>query len=232
MTGARIEPAVDRPPMWPMYRALVGIGILCGLLIVSVYEVTRPIIEANKAEALRAAIFEVLPRATSSETFVWTDDGEFVAAGDGVTGPPVHAGYDDHGQLVGFALEGKGMGYQDLISVLYGYAPGDDAIIGIRVLESRETPGLGDKIEKDAAFLANFERLDVGLTDDGSGLRHPIEATKHGEKTSPWQVDAITGATVSSFAIADILQASASVWVPRLRPRAASFTRPPREPTP
>jgi electron transport complex protein RnfG len=91
------------------------------------------------------------------------------------------------------------------------------------VLDSRETPGLGDKIEKDPAFLANFERLDVSLSKDGTALAHPIVAVKHGKKTSPWQIDAITGATVSSFAIGDILRDSAGKWVPRLAPRLEQF---------
>ena len=29
-------------------------------------------------------------------------------------------------------------------------------VIGMKVLESKETPGLGDKIEKDSAFVAEF----------------------------------------------------------------------------
>ena len=214
---------------WPMYRALVGIGMLCGLLIVSVYEVTKPIIAANQAEALQAAIFEVLPDARTSRTFAWSASGGFAPADE--AGPDaaelIYAGYGESGRLVGFAIEGQGMGYQDVICVLYGYAPEHQAIIGIKVLDSRETPGLGDKIEKDPAFLANFERLDVSLAPDGEDLANPIAATKHGEKTSPWQVDAITGATISSFAIADILQASASVWVPRLTafPTTLAVTR-------
>ena len=48
----------------------------------------------------------------------------------------------------------------------------------MQVLASKETPGLGDKIEKDAAFLANFEALDVAGAADGQTLQHPIEAVK------------------------------------------------------
>jgi electron transport complex protein RnfG len=139
----------------------------------------------------------------------------------------VHAGYDDAGELVGLALEGRGMGYQDVIHLLYGYDFRHDAVIGIRVLESRETPGLGDRIETDPGFLANFERLDVSLDPAGSGLAHPIEAVKHGEKQHPWQVDGITGATISSVAIADILRESSAFWLPRLRERLDDFKRAP-----
>ena len=30
--------------IWRMYRAMVGIGVLCGLMIVTVFELTRPVI--------------------------------------------------------------------------------------------------------------------------------------------------------------------------------------------
>jgi electron transport complex protein RnfG len=91
------------------------------------------------------------------------------------------------------------------------------------VLESRETPGLGDRIENDPGFLANFERLDVALAPDGAGLAHPIAAVKQGTKQAPWQVDGITGATISSAAIARMLRESASLWLPRVRPRIGDF---------
>jgi electron transport complex protein RnfG len=210
-----------------MYRALVGIGVVCGLLIVTVYQLTLPIIEANKAEALRAAVFDVLPEAATSETFVLAKDGSLVpeAEAKGADLPEVHAGFDDSGALVGFAIEARGMGYQDIITVLYGYDPEADTVIGMRVLESRETPGLGDKIEKDGAFLANFDALDVSLNDAGDDLAHQVEAVKHGEKSSPWQIDAITGATISSFAIGDILRKSTSFWIPRLAPKADQIQR-------
>ena len=74
------------------------------------------------------------------------------------------------------------MGYADIISILYGYAPEKQAVIGIYVLASKETPGLGDKIEKDENFLANFIALDVSLKDDLSALKHEVIPVKNGEK--------------------------------------------------
>ena len=47
--------------IWPMYRAVVGVGVACALVIVVVFEVTRPIIERNKLELRKQAIFDVLP---------------------------------------------------------------------------------------------------------------------------------------------------------------------------
>ena len=35
-----------------LYRAMVGVGVLCGAAIVGVYQWTGPIIATNRAEAL------------------------------------------------------------------------------------------------------------------------------------------------------------------------------------
>jgi electron transport complex protein RnfG len=176
------------------------------------------VIERNKAEALERAIFQVLPEARSSATFRLVGEDRFEPLEGGGAGEQlVYAGYDENRRLVGLALEAHGMGYQDVIRVLYGYSFAEEAIIGVRVLESKETPGLGDKIESDPAFLENFRRLDVSLTEDAARLAHPIAAVKHGLKTDPWQVDGITGATISSVAIANLLGESAAAWIPRIR---------------
>ncbi len=216
-----------RTPAWPMYRAMVGIGLACGILIVFAFQWTRPIIARNRAEALSRAIFQVLPAAKSSTTFRLADGGSFAVLVPNTKGAEsaqvVHAGYDASGELVGFAIQAQGMGYQDVISVLYAYSPEEHAVTGFRVLESRETPGLGDKIDVDPGFLANFERLAVELTADLSAVVHPIESVKHGEKTESWQIDAITGATVSSVAVAKILRESTAFWAPKLHPHLDDF---------
>ena len=87
-----------------MLRAMVGIGILCGFLIVVAYEGTLPRVQRLKAEALEAAIFKVIPGITQTKTFMW--DGEsFVPAKEG-DDPRVYAGFDDSGELIGVAIEG------------------------------------------------------------------------------------------------------------------------------
>lgn len=207
-----------------MYRAMVGIGVVCSVLIVSVFLGTRPVIERNRAQALQGAIFAVLPEARTSTTFRLAADERFEPLEEGARDDRlVHAGYDERGRLVGLAVEAEGMGYQDVIRLLYGYSFRDEAIVGVRVLESRETPGLGDRIESDPEFRANFAHLDVSLTEEGARPEHPIEAVKHGTRQHPWQVDGITGATISSQAIANILRQSTAFWVPRIRRHLDDF---------
>jgi electron transport complex protein RnfG len=200
-----------------MIRALGGVGVLCSLLIVFTFQATLPVITRNKAEALERAIFNVLPGAATRASFQVTDAGELVP----FEGEPrdellVYAGYDDQGRLVGIAMEAQGQGFQDTIRLIYGYSPDKQHVIGMAVLESKETPGLGDKIIKDEDFLANFEALDVTLTEDGAALENPIAAVKAGQKEHPWQIDGITGATISSKAVADIIRSSTEYMLPIL----------------
>ncbi|MBZ0269857.1 FMN-binding protein [bacterium] len=224
------QPAAAAVPQtqgaWPMYRAMVGVGLLCGLLIVTVYQATLPAITRNKAEALQRAIFRVLPDAASFETWTVDADGAFTRADDAAdaNAATLYVGHTGDGALAGFAIPAQGMGYQDVILVLYGYSAADAAVVGLQVLESKETPGLGDRIETDAGFVANFEKLDASLTADGTAIAHPIVAVKHGEKHNAWEIDGITGATISSHAIADILAASTARWAPLIRANLARLT--------
>lgn len=220
---ARAQPQPAEATAFQMYRALVGVGTLCAILIVITFELTRPVIAEKRAAVLDQAIFFVLPKAKSSASFVLSE-GRFLPYRAGEKGLRVHAGYDAQKRLVGIAVEAQGTGYQDVIQLLYGYAPEREAIVGLRVLDSRETPGLGERIETDEAFLKNFERLDVSLSDDRSALKHPIEAVKPGKKSSPWQVDTISGATVSSRAVAQILRRSSAKVVPLIARRIEDFS--------
>jgi len=179
------------------------------------FEGTKPIIEKNKAEALERAIFKVLPGAVTKKTFVLDQNQNFVALkGEEKEGQKIYAGYDENEELIGLAVEASGMGFADILRILDGYDPEKEAIIGFYVLESKETPGLGDKIEKDPAFLANFEALDVSLTEDESEVKNTVVPVKSGEKEHPWQVDGITGATISSKAIGNIIGRSTEELIP------------------
>ena len=80
-----------------------------------------------------------------------------------------------------------------------------------------ETPGLGDKIAFDPAFLKNFEALDAGLNEAGDALAHPIVAVKAGKKQNAWEVDAISGATISSVAVAKALDRSMQRMAPLIQ---------------
>ncbi len=207
-----------------MVLTMGAIGLACAILIVLTYQSTRTTIEDNKARFLEKAIFEVLPNTTAKVTYAQEQDKlRRVQAGEG-TAREYYAGYNDRGQLTGIAIPAAGQGFQDIVRVLYGYVPECRCIVGMKVLESRETPGLGTKIETDPVFLKNFEALDVRLTPDGDVIANPIVLVKPRQKENPWEIDAISGATISSRAIADILRKSTAEAVPLIEKNLDSLT--------
>ena len=211
---------------WHVYRSLVGLGLICVVIIVSVYYGTLPAIQFNKEQALSAAIARVLPSATNVLTYTQTEFSGFqpVSSGSMAQQTLIHAGYDAQHHLVGLAIEAQGMGYQDAIGLLYGYLPERQYLNGFVVLQSRETPGLGSKIETDKKFLKAFQSLDVALNADGTRLAHAIVPVKKAKPRFAGQIDTITGATVSSRAVITIIGESAQHWIPIVQRQLEDFT--------
>ncbi|MEN8761036.1 MAG: FMN-binding protein [Thiogranum sp.] len=207
---------VAATPSFAMLRTLGLVAGLSGLLVVLTYQITLPLIEENKRIAIERALFKVIPGATSRRDFVATAQGIVAADDRAAEGTLVYAGYDEQDRLVGVALEAAAQGYQDIIRILYSFDPVCQCIRGIEVLKMAETPGIGDKIAKDPVFQENFVELDARLKADGSGLANDILMVKHGTKSEPWQIDAISGATISSRAVARMLNDSAQQMVPKI----------------
>jgi electron transport complex protein RnfG len=214
---AKTKPAAtggDSTSSFRMIATMGGLGLLCGVLIVATFQSTFSIIKENRRIALEKAIFEVVPGAVERTTFALIDGKLEALEGEEDAGVKYYACYDGDKELVGVAVEASGQGFQDVVRVLYGYSPTKEALVGLKVLESKETPGLGDKIESDPDFRANFEALSVELQSDMTSISNPIVLVKEGKKTDPWQIEAITGATVSSRAVATLLKKSTAVSVP------------------
>ena len=211
------EPAPGSPPgatpSWAMLRALGGIAAISGLLVVLAYQLTAPIIAENQRVRTERAVFQVIPGAVAKRDLALTEQG-LLPAGQGAQGETVFAAYDGTGRLLGVAFPGAAQGYADVIRFLFGYDPGCRCIVGMQVLKSTETPGLGDKIATDPAFLENFRALDARLDPSGAQLANAIATVKHGTKTEPWQIDAISGATISSVATGRALNKAAQRLVP------------------
>lgn len=199
------------------FRLIITLGIIgffSGVILVSSFLYTRPIIQQHRAEALRAAIYEVLPGTSRFETLelregrlVKVEATEETQSGN-EDAPQIYAGYNDSDELTGFAISSEEAGYQDLIVGIFGYDPQKEQVVGFKVLESKETPGLGDKIMKDENFQANFRSLAVDPE---------IVVVPNGEKTQDNQVEAITGATISSKAVVGLVEKGLAEWRPLIR---------------
>lgn len=164
-----------------MILVLGVVSLLSGASLVFVYNYAQPQIVRNQAEELEEAIFKVLPGSVSYETI--KDDGE-----------EIYMGKDGEAETVGYAFIAKGAGYQGEISVIMGIEPGLENVTGIEILGSVETPGLGGQIVEDD-FRGQFVDL----------LTVPEIKLVKGSPAKTNEVQAITGATISSAAVVAIL---------------------------
>jgi Na+-translocating ferredoxin:NAD+ oxidoreductase subunit G len=205
-------------PAWRLVSTLAFAGGLAGLLIVTVFQWTQPTIQAHQARVLAEAVNEVLAGPARTERL-------FVHRGALLAAPPpgadtmkierVFQGFDDAGRPVGFALVGAEPGFADVVRLIFGYDAAGGRVLGMKVLESRETPGLGDKIEKDSGFVGAFR-----------GVSAPIAPVKPGAGTGgAAEVETITGATISSRVVIGIVNRRIEALGPLLRAHLEGGTR-------
>jgi len=202
-----------------MVRTLMLVTSLCGGLIVAVWQWTQPAIAANKKVVLERSVRALIPNAAQIVEYDASAKGITPAKGDPAAGAVrFYAAYDKDGKLDAIAAEGAARGYSDTVRVLYGYRHACECIFGIQVTQMKETPGIGDKIITDPAFLKNFESLDVSLTPDMKSLFNTVKTVKHGTKQFGWEIDAIAGATITSKAVGRGINDSAQRLLPLLLP--------------
>ena len=195
--GSPPPPARAEARSLRLLGTLAGGGLVAGLILVFVYEATQPTIRAYKAEVLRQAIYEVLKAPDRYDTLFVYDGRLTLELPDGVDSDDVervYLGYVER-EPVGFAIAAGKPGFQDIIRIIFGYDAATNTILGMKVLESKETPGLGDKIEKDMAFVTQFD-----------GAQPELIGVKRGKGTGDSdEIDINTGATISSRTVIQII---------------------------
>ena len=110
-------------------------------------------------------------------------------------------------QQIGWVIPWGGRGFADRIELLVGLDAAGATITGLYVLEQKETPGLGNKIME-----AQWRQQFAGLSALGS-----LQVSR-GPRTADNQVDAITGATISSESVCAIVNQA----LDRLRPELST----------
>jgi electron transport complex protein RnfG len=189
-----------------MVRLLGTVSLVCGVLIVATKLATTARIRDNQETIMRQSVAELLPGIQKQIIYAIGASGDLkIVAGVEQDGPRLFAGYDGSGRFLGVVIETSERGYADTISAMYAYSPEKQIITGFKVVDMRETPGLGDRIRSDPDFLANFHELDT---------THAPKVVKHGSKKNAWEIDAISGATISSRAVGRMLAKSVQDVVP------------------
>ena len=221
-------PTAPQPPGWRMVRLLGAVSLICGILIVGTNLLTANRIRHNQETIMRDSVAELLPGIQKQIVYGIQPSGELkILAGLEEGGPRLFAGYDGSGKLLGVVIESSARGYADLIQAMYSYSPEKQAITGFKVVDMRETPGLGDRVRSDPDFLKNFQNLDATvIPDNGDGKpANPVKVVKHGSKKNAWEIDAISGATISSRAVGKLIGTSVEDVIPVVRKNLEGIER-------
>ncbi len=145
-------------------------------------------IEEYKQQETQAAAKEVLPDSDRKEKLLAGDFTFYVAYKDG--------------DIRGVAFVAEGGGFQDIISIMAGVTPDFEQYTGLTILEQKETPGLGTKI----AWDPSRKGCETWFTDQFKGKSTgQLTYVKNQEAEGDTEIEAITGATISSKAVIDIL---------------------------
>ena len=181
------------------------ITLIAGALLGAVHEVTLEPIAKAQQEAANATYREVFPEATN---FVTTDAltaavadsaDEIAAQGFGsVSVDSAMEAQDESGNVIGYMITATSAeGYGGDVQISVGI-DADGKLTGLGCLTLSETPGLGMRAQE-PEFKDQFP---------GKSTAETFEVTKTGA-TADNQVQAISGATITSSAVTGALNAAA-----------------------
>lgn len=166
---------------WLVLALALGFGVA----LAGVNSALKPIIDKNEAQAKAVAAVKVVPGAAKAVKMEQV---------------PAFRVLDADGRLVGWAAPVEGNGYADVIRMVVGLTPDATRLTGLEVLFNNETPGLGNEIVSETfrgqftatRGLRSYERIKAAKTDSPDNLKGQ-------------EIQALSGATVSSQAVCDII---------------------------
>jgi len=121
---------------------------------------------------------------------------------DGKEERNVYVGVHD-GKPDTVVLESSGKGYGGEIGLVIAVNLENDQVVGVGVTTLRETPGVGMRVKTDPSFVSQFKGLPI---------EEPIKM-----KSDGGQIDALSGASVSSRGVVGGVDALSEVYK-RLKP--------------
>ena len=180
--------------IWRLVIVLTCISLLAALALTGVYALTKGPIEQGQREKKEKALQSVLPayEGTVRDTVVVDADNEEI---------PVHLAIGQNGELCGAGIETyTKKAFAGRFDLMVGF-DADGTIVNTEVIKAGETPGLGDKINKDKSeFAMQFNQ------------QNPAEFQLVVKKDGG-DVDAITAATISSRAYCDAVQRAYDIFM-------------------
>ncbi|UKM65236.1 RnfABCDGE type electron transport complex subunit G [Flavobacteriaceae bacterium GSB9] len=177
-----------------MTVSLLLITLISGFALGFVNDLTIEPKAKAKLEKKINAIKQVLPEFNNNPV----KDLKKVKLETATDSIEVYPAYNNE-EFVGAAVTGfSEKGFSGLVKIMVGFKP-DGSIRNIAVLEQKETPGLGTKM-KDESFLQQFRNKNPNTFN--------IMVKKDGG-----EVDALTGATISSRAFTEAAHMAYNVFL-------------------
>jgi electron transport complex protein RnfG len=180
------------------------LATLFGTALAGIQAKLGPVIEANKVKETMAKIpvlvlGEDLAAELADDNQTLTIKSRVVKVKkNGIT--KFYTVYDawlPEGKMVGHVVKADGQGYADKIELLVGIDAQGERITGLFVLDQKETPGLGAKI---------LEHAWRGQFKEKSTAKH-LSVVKGGRAEED-EIDAISGATISSKSVTGIVNSA------------------------
>jgi electron transport complex protein RnfG len=168
--------------MIKMVVVLVILSSFSGGLLAAVRNSTKDKIELQQLTFVKGPAIKSILEGASNDPIV----DRFKIEYEGGTASFYVGVFDGEANRVAFESAGKGFGGD--LGLMVGVDIKEDKIIGVGVTTHSETPGIGSKAKTDPSFTRQFE---------GMALMDTFQV-----KTDGGQVDAITGATITSRGVA------------------------------
>ncbi len=177
---------------------VILLALLYGGALAGVQATLGPRIDANKQNETYDRIPNLVPgadREKSVQVNLAEADKLKVSGADGKE-QRVYRALAADGSPKGWVLPASGLGFADRIDLLIGLNPALSTITGLYVLDQKETPGLGNNITKEDLFLRHFA---------GKSADKDLEIVKTAPAPNSNQIPALSGATISSVSVAEIV---------------------------
>lgn len=190
-----------------MTVTLFLVTLIAATILGFIHDLTKGDIELAKQKAQKEAIESVLPAFDS------LGDSYKVLPKDGSDSLEFFPAYDANQQLVGIAVKTYTKnGFSGFFSVMAGLAP-DGTITGYEVLEHKETPGLGAKMN-DWFKTENKPKQNI--------IGKNPATSKFTVSKDGGDIDAITASTITSRAFLDAISRAYKTY--QLAPNHAAET--------
>ena len=189
------------------------LATLFGTALAGIQAKLGPVIEANKVKETMAKIPVLVlgedlaaELAADNQTLTIKSRVIEVKQNGSIKFYTVYDAWLPDGKMVGHVVKADGQGYADKIELLVGLDAQGKAITGLFVLDQKETPGLGAKILEDG-WRGQFKDKSTEKT---------LSVVKGGGAKDD-QIDAISGATISSRSVTGIVNTAVANVVPQLQ---------------